>query len=146
MNLLYLKKLYIRNYYHGVIGIFLKSNIKAKMLKTEGLGENQIAYMKHIKIQSCHMGVIFIPKHMIWQRRQCVHIHSQIMHYPTVNLSCDVVPNVQKLIFLTKKNMINMLTLYVKSKEGKRRGRLGFLRGAPFIGSGVLTWNVCNRQ
>ena len=31
MNLLYLKKLYIRNYYHGVIGIFLKSNIKAKM-------------------------------------------------------------------------------------------------------------------
>ena len=36
--------------------------------------------MKHIKIRSCHMGFIFTPKHMIWQRQQCVRIHSQIMH------------------------------------------------------------------
>ena len=32
------------------------------MLKTEGLGKKKIEYMKHIKIQSCHMGVIFMPK------------------------------------------------------------------------------------
>ena len=38
------------------------------MLKTEGLGEKQIVYMKLIKIQSYHMGVIFMPNHMTWQR------------------------------------------------------------------------------
>ena len=46
--------------------ILKKSNIKVKILKTEDLGENKIAYMKHIKIQSCHIGVIFTPKHMVW--------------------------------------------------------------------------------
>ena len=30
---------------------FKNSNIKAKMLKIEGLVKNKIAYMKHIKIQ-----------------------------------------------------------------------------------------------
>ena len=57
------------------------------MLKTEGLGENQIAYMEHIKIRSCHMSFIFIPKRLIWKSRQCAHIHSQIMHYHTGNVS-----------------------------------------------------------
>ena len=76
------------------------------MLKTEGLGKKKIAYMKHIKIQSCHMGVIFTPKHMTWKRQQCVHTQSQIMCYQTVNVYCNVVPNVQTLIFLTKKQII----------------------------------------
>ena len=56
------------------------------MVKTEGLGKDKIACMKHIKIQSCHMGVIFTPKHMEWQRQQCVHAHSQIMRYHTGNV------------------------------------------------------------
>ena len=81
------------------------------MLKTEGLGKKKIAYMKNIKIQSCHMGVIFTPKHMIWKRKQCVRIPSQIMHDHTGNGSCDVVPNFQVLIFLTKKQMINISEL-----------------------------------
>ena len=70
--------------------------IKSKMLKKEGLGKNKTAYMKHIKIRSYHIGVIFTPNNLIWQRIQCVHIHSQIMHYHTVNFYCNVVPNVQE--------------------------------------------------
>ena len=80
------------------------------MLKTEGLGKNQITYMKHIKIQSCHIGVIFTPKPMTWQSKQCVHNHSQIMRYHTVNVYCGVVPNVQALILLTRKQMISIPT------------------------------------
>ena len=85
-----------------------KIRISAKMLKTEGMGEKQTAYMKHIKIQSCHMGVVFMPKHMTWQRQKCVHNHSQIMRYHTGNVYFDVVPNVQALIFLTSKQMISI--------------------------------------
>ena len=80
------------------------------MLKPEGLGEKKIAYMKHIKIQSCHMGVIFTPKHMTWQSQKCVHTHSNIMPYHTGNVYCDVVPNFQALIFLTRKQMISIPT------------------------------------
>ena len=87
------------------------SRISSKILKTEGLGKNQIVYMKLIKIQSCHMGVIFKPKHMIWQRQQCVHTHSQIMRYHTGNVYCYVLPNFQALILLTRKQMINIPTL-----------------------------------
>ena len=83
-----------------------KSSISAKILKTKGLGEKKIAYMKHIKIQSCHMGVIFTPKHITWQRQQCVHTHNQIMRYHTGNMYCVVVPNVQALILLTRKHII----------------------------------------
>ena len=50
-NVAYLPKLYIHNYYHGVIVIRKNSRISAKMLKTEGLGKNKIAYIKHIKLQ-----------------------------------------------------------------------------------------------
>ena len=45
---------------------------------------------------------IYDKAHM-WKMQQCVHIHSQIVHYHTGNGYCDVVPNVQVLIFLTKK-------------------------------------------
>ena len=48
-NVAYLPKLYIHHYCHVEIVIFKKSRILAKTLKTEGLGENKIAYMKHIK-------------------------------------------------------------------------------------------------
>ena len=71
------------------------------MLKAEGLGENKITYMKHIKIQSCHMSIILTTNHMTWQRQQCVHTHSHIMRYHTGNMYCGVVPNVQALIVLT---------------------------------------------
>ena len=73
------------------------------MLKIEGPGGNKIVYMKHIKIQSCHLGLIFLPKHITRQRQKCVHTHSHIMRYYTVNVYCDVVPNVQELILLTRK-------------------------------------------
>ena len=56
------------------------------------------------------MGVIFTPKHMTWQRKKIVHTHSQIMRYHTVNVYCDVVPNVQALIFLTRKQIISIPT------------------------------------
>ena len=78
-NVAYLSKVYIHHYCHGKIINSKNSRISAKILKTEGLGENQIAYMKLIKIKSCHMGVIFTPKHMTWQGQQCVHTHSQIV-------------------------------------------------------------------
>ena len=38
MNVVYMPKIYITHYYHGVIGN-LKKNIEAKMLKTEGLAK-----------------------------------------------------------------------------------------------------------
>ena len=91
VNAAYLPKLYIHHHCHGEIIILKKSRISAKMLKTEGLGKNQIAYMKHMKIQSFHMGVIFTPKHMIWQRQKYVYTHSQIMRYHTRNVHWDVI-------------------------------------------------------
>ena len=66
--------------------LWKNSRISAKMHKTEGPGKKKIASIKLIKIQSCHMGVIFMPKHMTWQRQQCVHTHSQIMRYHTGNV------------------------------------------------------------
>ena len=107
-NVAYLPKVYIRKYYHGVIFILKNSRIKSKMPKTEGLGKKQIAYMKHIKIQSYHMGAIFTPKHLIWQRQQYVRIHSQIMRYHTGDVYCGVVPNYQALISLTRKQIISI--------------------------------------
>ena len=56
------------------------------------------------------MGVIFMPKDMTWQRQQGVHTHSHIMCYHNVNVYGDVVPNFQALIFLTRKQMIGILT------------------------------------
>ena len=80
------------------------------MLKIEGLEKNQITNIKHIKIRSCHMGVVFTPKPMTWQSQKCVYTHSQIMCYHTGNVSFNVVPNFQSLIFLTRKQMINIPT------------------------------------
>ena len=56
------------------------------------------------------MGLIFTPQPMIWQSQECLHIHSQIMCYHTKNFYCNVVPNFQALIFLTKKQMISIPT------------------------------------
>ena len=67
------------------------------MFKAEGLVKKNITYMKHIKIQSCHMGVVFTPNHMIWQRQQCVRIHSHIMRYHTRNVYFGVFKNVVKI-------------------------------------------------
>ena len=96
---------------NGSLPCFIHRAIIWWMLKTEGLGKSKFTYMKHIKIQSCHIGVIFTPKHMTWQSKQCVHNHSQIMRYHTGNMYCGVVLNVQALIFLTRKQMIIILTL-----------------------------------
>ena len=110
VNVAYMPKVYIHNYYHGIIFIKKNSRISSKILKTEGLGKKKITYMKIIEIQSCHMGIIFTPKHTTWKSQQCVHTHSQIMRYHTVNVYCDVVPNVKALIFLISKQMISIQT------------------------------------
>ena len=41
VNVVYLPKLYIHHYYHGVIGINKSSKIKAKILEIEGLGKKK---------------------------------------------------------------------------------------------------------
>ena len=83
---------------------YLKNwNIKAKMLKEEGLVKNYITYIQLIKIQWCHMGVIFMPMHLIWQRLQWAHILSMIMQFHTGNVYCGAMLNFHVSIFLTKK-------------------------------------------
>ena len=52
----------------------------------------------------------FMPHGHHIQRQRCVNIHSQIINYHTGNLYCDVVPNVQALIFLTRNQMISIPT------------------------------------
>ena len=87
---------------------FKKINDQRKMLKTEGLVKKKIAYMKHIKIRSCNMGVIFMPKHLIRKK-------STICEYPQSDhvLKCVMryCSKVQAFIFLTKKQMIIIPTL-----------------------------------
>ena len=105
VNVTFLLKLYIHNFYPGVIGIWKNWRIKSKMLKSEGLVKNHITYMKHIKIQWCHMSIIFMRNNLIWQRLQCAHILIMIMHFHTGNFYCGVVLNVHILIFLTNKQI-----------------------------------------
>ena len=81
------------------------SRIKAKILKAERLVRKHITYIQHIKIQWCHMGVIFIPKHLIWQMRQCALILILIMHFHNGNMYCGVVMTVHVSILLTKKKI-----------------------------------------
>ena len=52
------------------------------------------------------MDVIFMPKHLIQQRPQCVHILSLFMHFHTRNVYCGDVLTVHVSIFLTKKQII----------------------------------------
>ena len=54
------------------------------------------------------MGVIFIPKDLIWQRLTCAHILSLIINFRTENVYCGVVLTVHVSIFLTKKQIKNM--------------------------------------
>ena len=56
------------------------------------------------------MDAIVMPNHMIWQRLQCVHILSLIMHCHTGNLYFDAVLTVHVSIFLTKKHIIGIQT------------------------------------
>ena len=81
-----------------------------KYSKQKVWGKSKLTYMKVIKIQPFHMSVIFTPKHMTWQRQKCVHTHSQIMRDHTGNVYCDVVPNAQALIFLTRKQITSIPT------------------------------------
>ena len=54
------------------------------------------------------MGVIFMPKHLIWQMQQCAHILSMIMHFHTGKVYCGVVLTFHVSLFLTKKQIKNM--------------------------------------
>ena len=51
------------------------------------------------------MGVIFMPKHQIWQMLQCAHILSLIMYFHTGNVYCGAVLNVLVSILLTNKQL-----------------------------------------
>ena len=108
VNVAFMLKVYIHHFYPGVIGIWKNSRIKAKIPKSEGLVRKQIIYIQHIKIQLCHMGVIFMPKHLIFQMQKCALIHILIMHYHTGNVYCGAVPTVLVLISLTNKKLKNM--------------------------------------
>ena len=91
---------------------FKKSKIKAKMIKAEGLVRKHITYTHNIKIQWCHMEVIFMPKHQIWQMLQCAHILSLSMHFHTGNVYCVAVLTVLVSIFLTNKQLKSMTKLH----------------------------------
>ena len=80
-------------------------------------GEKSHHIYKHIKIQSCHMDVIFIQKQLIWHKLQCAHILSLIMHFHTINVYCGAVKNVHVSIFLTNTQIISVQ---------KRHPQLGF--------------------
>ena len=54
------------------------------------------------------MGVIFMPKHLIWKMQQCELILILIMHFHTGNVYCGAVSIVLVLILLTKKQLKNM--------------------------------------
>ena len=51
------------------------------------------------------MGVIFMPKHLIWKMRKCALILILNMHFHTGNLYCGAVVTVNVIIFLTKKQI-----------------------------------------
>ena len=109
----WLQMLHIYQNYTFVVTVMASSLLKklknlSQNSQNRRSGEHKMAYMKHIKIQSCHMGVISTPNHITWQMQQCVHTHSQIMRYHTGNLYCSVVPNVQSIIFLTRKHIISI--------------------------------------
>ena len=84
-----------------------KSMIKYKTLKAKGLVRKHITYI-YINRKWSHVGVIFMPKHLIRQMQQCAFILILIMHFHTGNLYCGDVPTVIVLIFLTKKKMKKM--------------------------------------
>ena len=49
VSVVYLKKVYINNYYHGMIVIRKNSRVKSNILKTEGLGKIQICIYETYK-------------------------------------------------------------------------------------------------
>ena len=84
------------------------------MLKTEGLGKQKIQIYETYKNTVMPHGRQFMPKHMTWQRQQFVKTHSQIIHYHTGNVYCDIVPNFLALILLTRKHMISIPTPFLQ--------------------------------
>ena len=69
----WLQMVYISQKYTFLITImawsvfYKNSRTKSKIIKTEGLGKIKFIYMKHIQIQSYHMGIIFTLKYLLWQ-------------------------------------------------------------------------------
>ena len=63
------------------------------------------------------MYVIFMPKHLLWQRPQCVHILSLIMNFHTVNMYCSAVITVRVSIFLTDRQIISIQKQHVRSTD-----------------------------
>ena len=93
----YIKKKY--TFIIHIMKIFLfeqNQGSQPKFSKQKVWGKRKLAYTKHIKIQSCHMGIIFTPKHMTWHRQKRVQTHSLTMHYHTGNVylrCCDKFPS-----------------------------------------------------
>ena len=60
------------------------------------------------------MDVVFMPKHMIWQRLQCVYNLSLIMYFQTGNVYCNTVLTVYVSILLTNKQIIIIQTHHLQ--------------------------------
>ena len=108
MNVAFLLKLYIHNFYPGVIGIWKNSRIKAKILKAEVLVRNHITYIQHIKNTVMPHGSHIYAKASDMENAPCAHILSMSMHFHTGNVYCGAVLTVLVSIFLTKKQLKNM--------------------------------------
>ena len=77
--------LYIWKKYTFLITIIVCSVLKKLKYQSQNAqirrsGEKLNFIYETYKIQSYHMGVMFMPKHLIWQSQKCVHVHIQIMH------------------------------------------------------------------
>ena len=81
---------------------------KLKFSKQKVCWKRKFAYTKHMRIKWCHMYVIFMPNHLLWKRRQYVHIFSMIIHCHTRNVYCNAVITFHVSIFLTKKQIISI--------------------------------------
>ena len=102
VNVVFMLKVYIHHCYPSVIDIW-KPKDKIQNAQSRRSGEKSHHIYETYKTQWYYMGVIFMPNHMIWQRLQCAHFLSLIMHSHTVNVYFGVVMHVYISILLTNK-------------------------------------------
>ena len=107
MNVTFMLKLYIRHCYPSVICIWKNWKIKSQFLKNKVRWKRR-SHIPIIKIQLCQLDVIFMPKHLIQKKLQCVNILSLIIHCHTGNMYYYAVLNAHVSIFLTNKQIISI--------------------------------------
>ena len=105
----FLIKVYIHSCFPVMIGIWKTQRSNPKFSKQKVWWKTHHIYETYKK-QSCHMYVIFIPKHLIWHKLQCAYILILIIHFHTWNVYLGAVTIVHVSIFLTKKHIIRIQT------------------------------------